>query len=179
MAKPPLLLMSMQHTVETFLTKVIEPVLCHLTAIPFSPAAAQLMLGTAIHESKIKHRRQIGGGPARGLFQMEPATHDDIWDNYLKYRSKIGDQVKALLSSATANRHHELEANDNYAAALCRVHYLRAPGALPPFGDIGAMAAYWKKYYNTAKGAGTVAKYTTDWNALTKGLTLTYRQDCT
>lgn len=179
MAKPPLTLTRMEHTVDSLLTKVIEPVLCHLTSIPFSPAASQLLLGTAIHESKVKHRRQFGGGPARGLFQMEPATHDDIWDNYLKYRSKIGDQVKSLLTSATADRHNELEFNDNYAAAMCRVHYRRAPGALPAFDDIGAMAAYWKKHYNTVKGAGTVAKYTADWNALTKGLTLTYRKDCT
>ena len=42
----------------------------------------------------------IGGGPARRLFQMEPATHDDVCNNGLKYRSNISDQAGTLLSSA-------------------------------------------------------------------------------
>jgi len=51
-----------------------------------SEAAEELLLGTAVQESlNFKYRRQMGGGPARGYFQMEPATHDDIWDNYLQF----------------------------------------------------------------------------------------------
>ncbi|MEO1456459.1 MAG: hypothetical protein AAFV49_02690, partial [Pseudomonadota bacterium] len=124
-------------TAQEFVTLVIEPTLCALPSMPFSRAAAQLLLGTALHESMgLKHRKQVGGGPALGFFQMEPATHDDIWDNYLKYRAKISAEVKALLVAPGADNSAELQFNDNYAAAMARVHYYRVAEAMPPFGDI-------------------------------------------
>ena len=56
------------------------------------------LLGTARVESDLRHRRQIGG-PALGLFQMEPATHNDIWESYLKYRAQLAERVQKLLTS--------------------------------------------------------------------------------
>jgi hypothetical protein len=174
---PKLLLACAIHTPQTFLTRVIEPVLCHLTEIPYDRAAAQLLLGTALKESlRLQHRRQVGGGPALGYFQMEPGTHNDIWANYLRYNQQLADQVSALLTSSRANRLFELEMNDNYAAAMARVHYLRQPAALPQFGDIQAMANYWKQYYNTPLGAGTPSEYVEHWN--TAGGIFTFRANC-
>ncbi|NML16536.1 hypothetical protein [Azohydromonas caseinilytica] len=141
---------------------VIKPTLLKIGL--WSPAAEELLLGTALKESRLKFRRQIGGGPARGLFQMEPATHDDIWKNFLKFRAKLADQVMGLRSSPGADPIQELTDNDAYAAAMARVHYLRAPAALPPAGDVQAMAAYWKKHYNTVFGAGTAKSYVDAWN---------------
>ena len=46
----------------------------------------QLLLGTAAVESYFIYRRQLGGGPAVGLWQMESRTARDIFDNYLRYR---------------------------------------------------------------------------------------------
>ena len=46
-----------------------------------------------------------------------------------------------------------------YGAAICRLCYYRAPGALPDEGDPEGQARYWKRYYNTPLGAGTVEKY--------------------
>jgi hypothetical protein len=165
MARPLHLECRERYTPQEFVTHVIEPVLCALPSISFSRAAAQLLLGTALHESMgLKHRRQMGGGPARSFFQMEPATHDDIWDNYLKYRSKLAGEVEAVLADKT-QKHYELEFNDHYAAAMARVHYYRVPEAMPGFNDISSQALYWKKHYNTAKGKGTTAKYLKDWTA--------------
>jgi hypothetical protein len=51
-----------------------------------SESAVNLLLGTAAQESQFgTYFRQIGGGPALGVFQMEPDTEIDIWDNYLRY----------------------------------------------------------------------------------------------
>ena len=162
-------------TPQEFLTLIIEPVLCHLEA--FSPAASQLLLGTAVHESGgLRHRRQVGGGPARSYFQMEGATHDDIWDNYLRYKSDLKAKVEALIQPG-ADKHHELEHNDNYAAAMARVHYRRVPAALPSFNDLDAQANYWKQYYNTPLGAGTPTKFKNDWNTHVPNA-LTYRASC-
>ncbi len=163
---------------DDFLALIIEPVLCHLSEVPFSKAASELLLGTAIKESQnFKYRRQIVG-PALSYFQIEPATHDDIWDNYLRYRPKLANQIKQLLTSPTASKLHELEHNDNYAAAMARIVYKRAPDKLPTFNDTSAMANYWKKHYNTPLGKGTPPGYISIWNTSTRGLTLNYRDKC-
>lgn len=69
-----------------------------------------------------------------------------------------------MLSSAKAEKHKELEANDKYACAMACVHYSRKGyGALPKAGDVAGMAKYWKKHYNTLLGAGTVEEYESNW----------------
>ncbi len=146
-------------TAQVLLTGSIKPAL--LAIGMGSTAAQQLVLGTACGESDLKYRTQIGGGPALGLFQMEKATHDDIWDNYLKYRTPLSNKVMALLKNT--DKHEQLTNNDKYAAAMCRVHYARKPQALPKVNDLDEIAKYWKKHYNTPKGAGTVAKFKKKW----------------
>lgn len=121
-----------------------------------SAAREQLVMATGMVESIYEAVRQRGGGPALGWFQMEPATHDDIWARFLGATSRqpILDGLRAISSRAGDAR--EMEWNPIYAAAMCGIHYLRAPGALPHPNDIDGMAAYWKRFYNTADGKGTV-----------------------
>jgi hypothetical protein len=148
-----------------FLNNAIQPA---LQAIDLgSDAAGELLLGTAIHESGgFRYRQQVGGGPALSYFQMEPVTHDDIWNNYLKYRADLAAKVSSLLSSPDADKLAELENNDKYACAMARIKYLRMPAALPPEGDLQAQAEYWKRWYNTPLGAGTPEQYIADWNRM-------------
>jgi hypothetical protein len=153
--------MTTKRQANVFLTTVLRPTLRHIALS--SEAAEQLLLGTALAESRLVHRKQMGGGPARGLFQMEPATHDDIWSNFLEYRPTLAQKIRSLLSSPKANAHLELEKNDKYACAMARAHYMRAPNPLPKCGDTKAMATYWRQYYNTPLGAGTVSKYVATW----------------
>lgn len=54
----------------------------------WSQAAEDLLLGTAIQESGLVHVRQVGG-PALGYWQMEPATHDDIWASFVQHRPEL------------------------------------------------------------------------------------------
>lgn len=156
-------------TEEKFFSNVIQPTLKKLGVN--DPDAEVLLLGTAIHESHLTMRDQMGKGPAKGLYQMEPATHDDIWDNYLKYHPKLAAKVKGLLNSN--NKLAELRNNDSYATAMAYVHYDRARfrtgQAFPSGTNIQGMAQYWKKNYNTSRGKGTVTKFVNDWwNATTK-----------
>jgi len=53
----------------------------------------------------------------------------------------------------------QMRVNLIYAAAMCAVHYMRARHSIPELGDVDGMAAYWKKYYNTEKGAGTTEQF--------------------
>lgn len=147
----------------SFMHTVIEPAIqvIHL----WSPAAAVLLLGTAIQESQLCYRRQIGGGPALGLFQMEPATHDDCWYNYLSYRPSLASQVMKVARRSEQPEAEWLVTHDDYAAAMARIKYLRAPAPLPDALDIPAMASYWTQFYN-AGGTGTPQKYLDNWHAV-------------
>lgn len=153
------------------LTTAIRPALATLQA--GGRAAEQLVLGTAIQESLLVHRRQLGNGPARGLFQMEPATHDDCWTNFLKFRTALAERVRHTLAPGQEPVATTLEVNDRYAAAMCRVRYLRVPAAMPSADDIAAMANYWKQHYNTPLGAGAPEEFLEKWphyvNATTFG----------
>jgi hypothetical protein len=167
-------------TAQLFLSRVIEPVLCYLSEIPFSRAATQLLLGTAIKESPhFKYRGQLGGGPALGYFQMEPATHDDIWNNFLRYKPVLARQILTLLTTPDADKYAQLQYNDGYAAAMTRTHYLRARFPLANFDDIGSMAGYWKRFYNTDLGKGTVEEFITTWRSYTPTEGLYYIKNCT
>ncbi|MGF1463650.1 MAG: hypothetical protein ACFB2Z_10885 [Maricaulaceae bacterium] len=164
-------------TPQEFTTLVIEPVLCALSSIPFSKAASQLLIATALHESQgLKHRRQIRG-PALSFFQIEPKTHDDIWANFLAYRLKLAKEVESIMTTTNANKIIELEYNDNYAAAIARVHYFRVKESIPKFGDTTSIADYWKKHYNTPLGKGTPSKLKSDWAAYNGGA-ITFRESC-
>ena len=145
-----------------FVVRVIRPA---LTTIALDgPGAEQLLLGTALQETGLRNIRQIGGGPALGYFQIEPATHDDIWKNFLKYRVLLAAKVKRLLPAGSDAVPEQLIQCPQYAAAIARIIYLRAPGALPAPEDVDAQAAYYKQYYNTAQGAATAAQYVSNWS---------------
>ena len=135
---------------------VIRPTLQNLGL--WSPAAENLLLGTAIQESGLVYLKQIGGGPALGVYQIEPATHDDVWRNYLAFRQDL----KRRAMDVSTNRWSgtpQLVTNLAYATAIARIIYRRVPEPLPPPGDIEGMGAYWKQYFNTPAGRGTAAQF--------------------
>jgi hypothetical protein len=125
-------------------------------------ASEQLVLGTGIQESLLQFRQQIGG-PALGLFQMEPATHDDCWENFLRFRDSIAAKVRQTLDAGQRPVADTIKVNDRYAAAMCRIRYLRVSAPMPAANDIQALAAYWKQHYNTPLGAGTPQQLLDKW----------------
>lgn len=163
---------------QDYLAKIIEPVLCTLPGISSSQAAAQLLLGTAIKESgNFKYRKQIGG-PALSFFQIEPESHQDIWDSYLKFRPQLKARIESIMTKPDADKLHELENNESYAAVMARIKYQRCPEKIPDTNDIAEMARYWKKYYNTPLGKGTVKGYLDMWNKSVGQKTLVYKKAC-
>ena len=107
-----------------------------------------------------KYIKQING-PALGIFQMEPNTHNDIWENYLKCRISLWEHIRDNVIVEFTPR--ELVWNLKYAIIMCRIHYLRVPTPLPQPDDIVKLAFYWKKYYNTLKGRGTIFEFTANY----------------
>ncbi len=112
-----------------------------------SPAAERLLLGTALTESGLRHLHQVDG-PALGIFQIEPATHADVWANYLAYRENLASRVASLASERP--RLDQLVWNLVYATAIARLIYYRRPEPLPAADDLAGLARYWKAHFNTA-----------------------------
>lgn len=147
--------------IDQFRDLIIEPTLEELGL--HSVSAVELLLGTAIQESRLSYLKQLGGGPAMGPFQMEPATHDDIFENYLQYQEGLRQRVMAQVRGGFEPDAMNMAGNLYYACAMCRVHYRRVREALPPAGDLPGQAAYWKQYYNTPLGRGTEMEYIENW----------------
>lgn len=122
-----------------------------------SDDAENLVMGTAAQESRLMYIHQLGKGPALSLFQMEPATHDDIWEHYLAYQPALTERVFAATYVKSKPDSSRLLWDLRYSAIMCRIHYRRKPGAIPD--NLNGWAAYWKKHYNTPLGAGTVEEF--------------------
>jgi hypothetical protein len=130
----------------------------------YSPEAEELLMATCAQESLLgKYREQVGG-PALGIFQMEPATFQDICTNYLAYHPALDTKILALGGSA-----QDMINNDELAIAMARVLYLRAPGALPAATDLAAIWAYYKAHYNTPLGAAKQIDFYRHYHELVQG----------
>ena len=123
----------------------------------YSEDAVELLMLTAAQESHCGTYIKQVRGPALGIFQCEPATAQDIYDNYLTFKPDLESLIDSVsLLDQTASEQFDLKANLVYQIAMARIHYLRISEKLPSKDNIKAMAQYWKKYYNTYKGKGTV-----------------------
>lgn len=139
----------------------------------WSPAAEILVTGTALQESALITLHQVDG-PALGFFQMEPATHDDIW-RWLKEapRPILMKLDKLMLGDAElAADIDELVGNAWYAAAMCRLRYAMVPEPLPEVAgteptqaELAEIAAYYKQHYNTPLGKATPEEFIANWRA--------------
>lgn len=137
-----------------FRQHVIDPALRDLDM--YSEAASNLLLGTALTESGLTYLVQ-NGGPALGVYQIEPDTHDDIWANFLKYRKTLSPKVRRS-GGYVGTDHDMLIWNLKYATAIARLVYWRRPEPLPKADDAEGLAAYWKAHFNTSEGKGSVEK---------------------
>ena len=119
-------------------------------------AATELLMLTAAQETHLgEYLFQLGDGPAMGIFQIEPATYEDLFENYLTYRED-------LLGKLTDFNIHEgnwklnMKGNLVYQVVIARLIYKRVKEALPDMNSPASMGTYWKNYWNTHLGKGTV-----------------------
>lgn len=154
------------------LNSVIRPTLEYLeenAGIAHTEEAEILLLMTAAHESKMGSYLKQVNGPALGIFQMEPATHDSLWKNYLKFRTDKYDALTGLTHNGKALT-DQLEDNLMYATAMARMKYLPVKQSIPKRVDydtemehLQAIAQYAKDHYNTSEGKATPEKYLQDY----------------
>jgi len=111
------------------------------------------------------YRIQVGSAVAKGIFQMENATHDDIWANYLRYHH---DLALGICQLSPTHHSDDLINNDPYAIAMARVQYLRCPEAIPAPTDIEGIWRLYKLRYNTPMGAATHDEFMAKYNKYVK-----------
>lgn len=141
---------------------IVRPVLQYLDPeIPYSKAAEDLLMGTAAQESRLMYLDQLtpGPGPAYGLFQMEKATADWLWNDYIQKDPILKGKFESLLADHPVSRMDQMRCNMMFAAAMARMRYKVIKEPIPASGSLEDLAAYYKKYYNTYKGKATVGEF--------------------
>jgi len=89
----------------------------------------------------------------QNIAQIERATFSDIKNRSMKYREKA--QV-GLGIDISAVAYEDLK-DELIAILFCRLYYKLSPTPIP--ATRWMRGVYWKSYYNTIKGAGTVEHY--------------------
>lgn len=141
----------------------------------YSQSAEELLMLTAAVESNMGEYIEQTKGPALGIFQMEPLTHNDIMDRWLQYAPKhVRENVQKFLDKylgEVTKQEDELalQYNLKYAILLARLKYYTVKAPLPSHNSVEELASYWKKYYNTPLGKGTVAKAIEKYNRYVLG----------
>lgn len=120
-----------------------------------SDSAVELLMLTAAQETHCGRYLKQVYGPALGIFQMEPNTYEDIWQNFICYRQNILQAMNECWGASALDWRMRMRGDLIYQTVMSRIFYMRIPAALPDKSQPMAMAHYWKKYYNTKYGKGT------------------------
>ncbi|MCY1226558.1 hypothetical protein D9M72_387930 [compost metagenome] len=131
----------------TIVQTAIEPALALLPLKMDTPAARLLLLAIGLQESRFLYRRQLGSGPARGLWQFERGggvrgvlTHPASREHAYRICGIRGVEPVA------AAVHPALEADDVLAAAFARLLMWTDAWRLPAVGDV---QGGWEIYVRT------------------------------
>lgn len=128
----------------------------------YSENAEELLVFTCAVESDGGSYLKQVNGTALGIYQMEPETHNDIWQNYIQNKSSLS---MILFSNFHFIRPSEemLISDLRYATAMARIHYRRIPQPMPERRNVDTIWEYYKTFYNTPKGKAdkdsSIAKY--------------------
>ncbi|URC15142.1 hypothetical protein GD1_18 [Paraglaciecola Antarctic GD virus 1] len=148
---------------QILLDYVITPVLERMGSRYDTLASRQLLLATSAQESHCGYYGKQVKGPALGLFQMEPDTLNDLFDNYLYYNFSKKTTVEKFNISVVTDK-IELVGNNYYATALARMQYWRDAYPMPEYNDFDAMWLFYKRVWNTHLGAATEEEFRANWD---------------
>lgn len=122
--------------------------------------AEALLCMIAAHETNCGYYLRQIKGSALGIFQMEPATHEDVL-RYLK--AKANTDYGWLWLHDRLQRggfsDERLVYDLRYAIIFARIYLWRISEAIPDAADVNGLAEYAKTYWNTEAGKATPKLY--------------------
>lgn len=111
-------------------------------------AAAETLLG------QLKDPTPYAAGT--GLTQVDRGTFDWLKQLYADHR--LGNLIIQHFNiTLSKTQYQELETSPLMAMIFCRLRYYAVPSKIPE--TLSGRAAYWKQWYNTSAGKGTVEDY--------------------
>lgn len=134
----------------TILKEAILPAL-QILGIKDTQEARVLMLAIGLQESRLIHRRQIGG-PARGLWQFEKGGGVRGVLNHASSSAKARELCEARSVAPTSDAvYNTLEKDDILAAGFARLLLLTDPRALPKIGEVQKAWEYYERNWRPGK----------------------------
>jgi len=143
---------------------IIKPTLEYMGGNYNSIEARFLLLCTAAIESDCGYYIKQVNGPALGIWQMEPKTHLDIFENCDAIKSPSSNVIEKLLEFKVCatpfsimggrfNANRDLIISPMYACAMARLKYSMTPEPLPEYKgdaniDLRAFYDYYAKFYH-------------------------------
>ena len=142
---------------------IIKPSLHDL--VLYSEGAVELMMFTCAVESLGGTYLKQVKGPALGIYQMEPDTYNDIWQNFIKSKHSLMMMLLSNFQVTFMPPEDRIVYDLRFATAMTRIHYQRVLEAIPDASDVVGLWNYYKKHYNCLNGAAVkdeaIAKYYT------------------
>lgn len=122
-----------------------------------SPEAVELLMMTAAQESFLgRFLKQLHCGIAKGVFQMEIATYNDLFDNYIRYKPDLQNKLYHYFPVNEDTVEIMMCGNLPYQIVIARLNYYRKPAIIPAVDDTLGLANYYKKWWNTHLGDATI-----------------------
>jgi hypothetical protein len=122
----------------------------------YSPEAEELLVFTCATESLggtyIKQVPYFNGA-GLGIYQMQPETYTDVWANYLHNRNNLRMILITNFDVTRIPTPDRMIYDLRYATAMARIFYSRFKEPLPKIDDVDNIWWYYKKFWNTDKGA--------------------------
>jgi len=131
----------------------IRPTLEYLDM--YSPAAEQLLLGTAAQESGFDPFYH--GSRGIGIYQITSQQHRRIWDSYLAFIPDLASKVRGLASQHLflQKPDQELAVNLSYSTAIAWIIYLQSELQLPAADDAEGLGLFWgHNFSRPPRGSG-------------------------
>jgi len=126
----------------------------------YSEDATTLLMMTCAAESDLGKYLFQHGGPAKGIFQVEPRTMSDNFGRYLYFRDRLKEDIRLACGVGEPDV-DSLEYNLAFNILMARLKYWRDSEPIP--SDLEDMAHYHKRVYNSMNGKAhwevTLAKY--------------------
>lgn len=129
---------------------IIKPALAKLQL--YSPNDVELLMFTCATESRGGYFLKQEAGPALGIYQMEPATYNDIWQNYIKLKSTLAAMLAENFGCLRMPSEDRLIYDLEYATVMCRIHYMRNHEVIPDHDKTEMIWSYYKRYFNSSLG---------------------------